>query len=187
MAPPPPAPCLPPPARPSVIVRPSIATVSPSLMLNTRFLSLPLMARRLAPGPSMSRLLSIVSWSLVSTMVWPARPGAKTIRSPLLALVIRSRSEPAPLSRLFRTVRVLGTVRSSRVSSRGTNDGRRPAGRLLQFLRKNKDAMIRFSIWERSAIERQGHHPGVQTGQRGEARPVRVLLGGGHAPAAWYQ
>jgi hypothetical protein len=99
-----------------------MVTVTPPLMSKTRLISLPLMASRLAPGPSMSRLLVIASWSLVRVMVWPARLEAKTIVSPLLAAAMVSRRDPPPLSRLFRTVRVLRTVRYSRHSKCGTND-----------------------------------------------------------------
>ena len=69
------------------------------LTLKTRLWLLPLMASRPAPGPSMSRLLLIASSPLVSVIVWPLRLGAKTIVSPLLASLIVSRRDPAPLSR----------------------------------------------------------------------------------------
>ncbi len=96
-----------------------MVTAFPSLMSNTREVSLPLTASLSAPGPSMSRLFLISSWSLISVMVWPLRLEAKTMVSPSLALLIVSRSEPAPLSRVLVTVRVLGTVRFSRTSSLG--------------------------------------------------------------------
>ena len=77
----PPPPLLPT-ARPCVMVRPAMVTVTPFLMAKTRLVSLPLTASRSAPGPWMFRLLLIVSWSLVSVMVWPARLASKTIVSP---------------------------------------------------------------------------------------------------------
>ena len=73
-----------------------MVTVSPPLMSKTRFALLPLMASKLAPGPSMSRLLLNASSPLVSVMVWPSRVGAKTIVSPLPAALIAARREPAP-------------------------------------------------------------------------------------------
>src|SRR5262245_11473351 len=81
-------------ARPSVIVIPAMVTVTPPLMSKTRLVLLPLMVRRLAPGPSISRLLVIANSPLVSAMVWPARLGAKLMVSPLWARAISPRSEP---------------------------------------------------------------------------------------------
>jgi WD40 repeat protein len=42
--------------------------------------------------------------------------------------LVSARRDPGPLSRLFRTIRVLGRVRSSRCSSRGTNERPHAAG-----------------------------------------------------------
>src|SRR5262245_56209712 len=141
---------MPPPwsADPWVMVRPARVTVSLLLMSKTRLASLPLTAKRLAPGPSMSRFLLIASSPLVSVIVWPLRLGAKRMVSPLRALVIAARSDPWPLSRLFSTVRVLRTVRSSRPSSLGTNDSFRRAGRCCRLLRKKRNAMMGTSFWE---------------------------------------
>src|SRR5262245_11944910 len=129
---------MPPPwsALPCVIVRPERLTAWLFVMSKTRLEPLPLMASRPAPGPWMARLFLIVSWPLVSVIVWPLTPGSKTIVSPLLAWAMVSRSDPAPLSRLFRTVRVLRTVRSSRTSSPGRNDRRWGAGSRWAFGRR---------------------------------------------------
>jgi hypothetical protein len=48
-------------------------------------------------------------------------PGAKSIVSPLVAVAIASRSDPAPLSALLVTVSVLSRVRSSIRSNSGRN------------------------------------------------------------------
>ena len=78
--------------------RPARVAVTLPRMSKTRLVSLPLMVRLAAPGPSMSRLFLIASSSLVRAMVWPLRPGAKAIVSPSWAWPIASRREPAPLS-----------------------------------------------------------------------------------------
>src|SRR5262245_50248914 len=52
-------------------------------------------------------------------MVFPLRLWSKTIVSPLWAAAMAAGSEPAPLSRLLVTVRMLGIQRSSRASNRG--------------------------------------------------------------------
>src|SRR5262245_22559505 len=177
-------------ARPFSIVRPAMVTATGFwfwLTLKTRLALLPLMASKLAPGPSMSRLLLIASSSLVSVIVWPLRLGAKTMLSPLLARPIASRREPAPLSWLFRTVSVLRAVRSSRISSRGTN--RLAPATSRPFVRRR----LRGANHIAGSPVRGGglryndgaNTPGAQTERRGEAGPVRVLLGGGHAPAAF--
>src|SRR5216683_979742 len=103
---------MPPPA-PPVEVLPDRA-----LLLTVRLRSL---------GPTMVRFFLMSSSPLVSVMVWPTRLGAKTMVSPLWAAAMSARSEPAPLSRLFRTVSVLGTQRSSSASSVGRTV-RRAAG-----------------------------------------------------------
>src|SRR5262249_20009692 len=56
---------------------------------------------------------------VVSMMVEPSRLGSKTIVVLFLARAISARSEPGPLSAALVTVRVLGTSRPSRTSSRG--------------------------------------------------------------------
>src|SRR5262249_15704846 len=71
--------------------------------------------------------LSITSSPLVRVIAWTV--GAKTMVSPLWAAASRSRNVPAPWSRVLCTVRVLGTVRSSRTSSAGTNDRGGRSGR----------------------------------------------------------
>src|SRR5262249_44433543 len=52
----------------------------------------------------------------------PFRLLSKTMVSPFCAAAISARSEPAPLSSLFVTVRVLGSQRSSSASSCGRKD-----------------------------------------------------------------
>src|SRR5438552_1846317 len=85
---------------------------------------LPLTVSWPAPGPAMVTLWLMSTSPLVSVMVWPFSLEAKTMVSLLWAAAISARSEPAPLSRLFRTVSVLGTQRSSSASSVGRKVGR---------------------------------------------------------------
>src|SRR5207237_1099738 len=121
-------------------------------------------------------------------MVRPLRLGSKTIMSPVLAALIAARREPAPLSRLFRTVSMLGSVRSSSTSSRGTNDRFCGARRCIDFGRRSREVndMANASGSGRDLqYNDKAITPGAQTERRGEAGPVRVLLGGGHAPAAF--
>src|SRR5262245_204362 len=97
-------------------------------MWKTRWALLPLTVNRPAPGPLTTRSSVISSSALVRPMV-PCSPGAKlTTSGPgcALALAIAWRSEPAPPSARLVTVKALGTVRSSRASSRGLG---RAAGR----------------------------------------------------------
>src|SRR5215831_1318386 len=106
----------------------------------------------------MVTLLLISSWPLVSVMAWPFRLGVKTIVSLLLAAAISARSEPAPLSRLFMTVSVLGTSRSSSASSRGQKVvgrsvrgfGFRAGARLCN---QEVSHMSGVSVWRRSASD----------------------------------
>src|SRR5262245_36927819 len=63
-------------------------------MSKIRLEPLPLMASRPAPGPWMLRPFLIVSWPLVSVIVWPVRLEAKTMVSPLLAWAMVSRRDP---------------------------------------------------------------------------------------------
>src|SRR6516162_7454253 len=71
--------------------------------------------------------------------------------SPLLAAAISARSEPAPLSRLFVTVSVLGTTRPSRASSRGRNVAlarRLVRGFALGFRSQDEKNMFgSFGVW----------------------------------------
>src|SRR6266851_7422014 len=111
-----------PPPTPFLIVRPLRVTEFAVLVTsNTREALLPLTASWPAPGPVMVRLCLMSSSPLVSVMVWPSRLGAKTMVSLLWAAAISARNEPAPLSRLFRTVSVLGIQRSSSASIVGRN------------------------------------------------------------------
>src|SRR5436190_20440327 len=92
-------------ARPSRTVSPDRLTVRFVAMLQTRLLGLPLMARFVAPGPEMTRLLLIINSPLVSGIV-AGIDTEKTMVSPLLALARACRNVPAPLSELFVTVMV---------------------------------------------------------------------------------
>src|SRR6266481_890408 len=117
---PPPLKVVEPLAEPLLIVRPLRVTDFVDFATsNTREALLPLTVSWPAPGPAMVTLWLMSSSPLVSVMVWPARLGAKTMVSLLWAAAISARSEPAPLSRLFRTVSVLGNQRSSRHSRQG--------------------------------------------------------------------
>src|SRR5207248_2107831 len=112
-------------ARPSLIVIPAMVAVTPPLISKTRLALLPLMVRRLAPGPSMVRSSVMLSSPLVRAMVPVV---AKLIASaPGLALAAATapRSESGPPSRRLSTVKVLGRQRSSRTSTRGRLVGRR--------------------------------------------------------------
>ena len=113
---------MPPPRRspcPWVTVRSSMLTAAPLPMLKTRLASEPLTASLFAPGPSI-RTLSVIPNSPLVRATVPRRPWAKVMTSApglVLAAVTAARSEPAPLSASVRTVKVLGTVRSSKCST----------------------------------------------------------------------
>ena len=101
------------------MVRFSKVTVVP-VILNTRLVPLPLMVRLLSALASMVSLWLSSSCPLVSLIVAPARLELNWIVSaPEVALRMAWRREPAPLSLVFRTVKVLSNVRSSSISSRG--------------------------------------------------------------------
>src|SRR5262249_169654 len=119
-------------------------------------MALPLMAKRLAPGPEMVRPFLMSSSPLVSVMVWPFRLGSKLMVSPLCADAIAARSDPGPLSLVV--VTVLGTQRCSNPSSMGRKRGRaaglflRDAGRgdrrkRLDSQRVNDMGRVSFSGW----------------------------------------
>src|SRR5262249_51521855 len=117
-----------------------------------------------------------------------------TMVSPLLAAAIRSRSDPSPLSRLFKTVSVLGRLRSSSTSSRGTKVCLRAAGFLRrswrtrprpvrsepEFQPRNQDARNIFEPPTRTGLRynEKAIAPGAQTERPGDAGPVRASLGG---------
>src|SRR2546421_10587117 len=110
---------------------------------NTRLALLPLTVILSAPGPFTARLPRILSWPLVSAMV-PVKPAAKLIVSaPGLRLDRRTacRSEPAPLSLRFSTVKVLGSVRSSRGISRGTKERRAVCALAFAARTRHKEAI----------------------------------------------
>ena len=109
---------MPPPHRrplPRVTVSPSISTAAPALIRKTRLRSLPLTASRFAPGPSI-RTSSVMRSSPLVRATVPRSPCAKSTTSApglVLAAVTAARSDPAPASARFQTVKVAGTVRSS--------------------------------------------------------------------------
>src|SRR5262249_32018764 len=121
---------------------------------------------------------------------------------------IAARSDPSLLSSRLVIFSVLRTVRSSRDSSLGTNDRPRWAGCRCVCWRRRQDALRRSTRlhtfgrdmigpptsgeprWEVpppswSAISWIDHRSRRADRTPGEAGPVRDLLGGGHAPAAW--
>src|SRR5262249_18626864 len=69
----------------------------------------------------MLRFVVISNSLLVSPIVWPASPLAKTIVSPDAAPARAARTGPSPQSALLRTVKVLGKFRSSSASTRGNS------------------------------------------------------------------
>src|SRR5262249_27839820 len=115
------------------------------LMSSTRNLPPPSTVSLPDPRPSIVRLWSSVNSPLVSLIVWPESLLSNWTVSPFFEVVRASRSEPAPLALVFVTVKLLGTVRSSRASS----EGRHGAGRkTLLRPRPGRD------VW-RAAFERE--------------------------------
>src|SRR5262249_31471397 len=183
-------------ARPAVIVRPARVTVVPELMAKTRLAALPLTASWLAPGPSIRRSSVMLSWPPVSGMV-PLTPGAKSMLSgPAFELASRtasrSESSPSPLSTTSSVVvrsNVAGTVRSSSVSSRGRQRAaRRPLPAVLPECRESRRFRSQdVSLMVEPPAGLRYHDgaiaPGAQTERRGEAGPVRTLLGVRGSPA----
>src|SRR5262249_33670499 len=92
----------------------------------TRLASLPLTASLFAPGPLIVTLLVMSNSPPVSVIV-PCSPLANVMASSPEASP--ARKEPGPLSLVFRTVKVLGSVRSSSRNSCGRRRGGRWAGR----------------------------------------------------------
>ncbi len=114
---------------PDMSVNPEIDTVMrvlsspPPSTRKIRDESLPLTVSWSAPGPLIVISVVITNCPLVR-MIVPVTPEAKLIASgPEFASAARTapRSEPAPLSARLRTVKVLGKVRPSKTSRRGTN------------------------------------------------------------------
>ena len=92
----------------------------PAAISKTRLESLPLTDSRSAPGPLIVTL-SVISNSLFSVMV-PCSPGANAmVASPDW---MPARSEQAPLSFRFVTMKVLSSLRSSITSRRGRTERR---------------------------------------------------------------
>src|ERR1700738_2362923 len=117
--------------------------------------------------------------------------------SPLLAAAIVSRSDPVPLSALFSTVSVLGTVRASSTSSLGRNGRRWPGAfwrrgdlpwfRLEPRVRQRNregNSMACVSNRDRSTGKGRGIGPSAQTERRGDVEPVRDVPGGETSAAA---
>ena len=84
------------------MVTPEMLTVAEA-MLNTRLARFPLMARAVAPGPTMLRSLLIASSPLVNVIV-PMFVSSNAV--PGAALEMACRREPAPLSARLVTVPV---------------------------------------------------------------------------------
>src|SRR5262245_51465201 len=114
---------------------------------------------------------SVILISPLLSVTVPLRPAAKWIVSaPGVALASRTawRREPAPPSARFRTVKLLGTVRSSRDSRRG------------RMVLVGRTVVLRFGT---------GLHGCVRVRPRradrapGDAGPVRGSLDAGTAPA----
>src|SRR5947209_7276500 len=108
-----------------------MATSRPDVMSKTRLLSLPLTDRCFAPGPLIVTLSVMSNSPLVSAMV-PCSPLANAMVSGprwALAAATAARRESGPLSLRFRTVKVLGKVRSSSCMSCGRKCGGRGVGR----------------------------------------------------------
>src|SRR5262245_32448907 len=183
---------MPPPssAWPWVMVRPARKAVTPLLISKTRLASLPLTATSSALGPRISRSSVTSSWppGVIVPCAWPV----KKIRSApgwALASSTACRSDPGPLSARFSTRNVLGTVRSSRASSRGVKSslrcrfGRRPRSRRVRWEsdfrqeRKESNHMIHPPFRKRSAMG-YDNVPGAQTERRGGAGPAGGLSGG---------
>ena len=87
------------------MVRPEIVTVLPEAIWKRRLLALPSIARTSAPAPLMVTLLTTSNCPVVSVMA-PEILVALMV-SPSAALASACRSEPAPLSFVFVTVRVV--------------------------------------------------------------------------------
>ena len=151
-------------AAPSAMVRPAMVTVAWLPMSKTRLALLPLTVSWPAPGPVMVRSWLMTSWPLLSVMVWPERPAAKSMVSPAAAAAISPRSEPSlatPVSRLLVTVRVLGSQRPSR----GSRRGRKNRGR-LSVLRRPRPV----------SREVKARHP------RSAGRNMKSILSGAATP-----
>src|SRR5437660_629798 len=88
---------------------------------------------------------------------------------------------PLPLSARFRTVKVLGRLRPSSSSRRGTK--RRHDARRSPWV-DAANQVVNMRHPPRSATQWLDIVPGAQTERRGGAGPVRGLLGGKASPAA---
>ena len=92
-------------AKPFWMVSAERLTTAPAATSNTRELLLPETAMPLdSADASMVMLFESVIWPPVSVTVWPDRPAAKLTVSPGLALAMRVRSVPGPLSAVLVTV-----------------------------------------------------------------------------------
>src|SRR5262245_61964319 len=120
------------------------------------------------------------SWPLVRVMVPVVAKSIASAPGLALAASTAARSEPAPLSARLRTVKVLGTVRSSRGSTL-RRVGRFRAGdtKRERADRSQDDRRMAETPWEAwSAIQWRDIAAGAQTERRSGAGPVRGLLAG---------
>ena len=62
-----------------------------------------------APGPSMLSAFVTLSW-VATKIVWPFKDGSNWITSPHAAALMVARNEPAPVSALVVTIRVLAEL-----------------------------------------------------------------------------
>src|SRR5262245_18173560 len=119
----------------------------------------------------------------------PLNPGAKSITSApglVLAAMTASSSESGPLSARFKTLKVLGNVRSSSTSNRSAKRVfcRRSRRRLRwcgkpDFGYRSKEIGHMIQPFRKAVcVKGWGNLLGAQTERRGGAGPVRGLLGG---------
>src|SRR6185503_18194871 len=85
-------------AKPFLMVRPTMLTLTPGDMENTRFEPLPLTVDRSAPRPRMVTLLVTFRGPLVNVMTLLLRLGQKLRISPSLATARACRNVPRPSS-----------------------------------------------------------------------------------------
>src|SRR5262249_24406545 len=155
-------------------VSPEMPAVTPAATRKTCVACWPYRASASGPGPWTVRPL-VTSSTLPRKMV-PLNPGAKSMVSPGAAAASWPRSEPAPESPRLTTVSVLGRLRSSSASSRGTNGRRaaawdcRAAGRRAPRHRKLNMVVLLRKVVRDYGI---GVVPGAQT-----ERPDAVSLVG---------
>jgi hypothetical protein len=108
--------------QPLATVRPAIKTVVSPASPKTRLTPSPLTVRALAPGPLIVTPSVISSWPLVRAIVPVTAKSITSAPGLALAAATAARSEPGPVSSRLVTVKVLGSLRSSRMSRHGRNE-----------------------------------------------------------------